>query len=128
VPRRRQGQLLQCGWCGTSITVAAVGRTPKWCSDTCRHRAWETRRALASGTSPVRVIDRTVEVERVVVQVQPVEVVVPPKGRAWGPALHELARQVDCGQVYERDLGAVAEGVSAVLEALARRAHPVRRL
>lgn len=126
VARRRPGQVLECGWCGSSITVAAVGRTPKWCSDTCRHRAWETRRAAASATVPVRVVDRVVEVERDVVTVQQVEVAVLPKGPAWGPALRELARQVDTGQVYDRDLGAVAEGVSVVLEALARLARRTR--
>ena len=44
--RRRPGQVLLCGWCACQITLRATGRTPKWCSDTCRHRAWETSRAL----------------------------------------------------------------------------------
>src|SRR5450756_3037692 len=38
---RRPGQTLACGWCGSSILVPARGRVPKWCSSSCRHRAWE---------------------------------------------------------------------------------------
>lgn len=32
-----------------------TGRRPKWCPDTCRHRAWEQRRAVASGRAAVEV-------------------------------------------------------------------------
>lgn len=119
--RRRPGQLLECGWCGGQITVARVGRTPKWCSDSCRHRAWEARRATTSGDAAVRVVDRAVEVERFVRVVEQVEVQALPKGAAWAPALHELARQLDAGRVYDRDLGALADGLADVLEALHRR-------
>ncbi len=119
-PRRRPGQVLECGWCGGQVTVARVGRTPKWCSDSCRHRAWEARRA-ARGDPAVRVVDRTVEVERVVRVVEQVEVPTLPKGPAWAPALHELARQLDAGRVYDRDLGALADSLTEVLDALRRR-------
>lgn len=60
VGRRVPGQQLACGWCGTAIEVKATGRLPKWCSETCRHRAWEQTRAAASGNDAVRVIDRPV--------------------------------------------------------------------
>jgi hypothetical protein len=46
-----------CGWCGAGVTVAARGSVPKWCSATCRHRAWEQRRAAASGLVAVEVVD-----------------------------------------------------------------------
>ena len=87
VPRRRPGQLLECGWCGGQVKVARVGRTPKWCSDSCRHRAWEARRASVSGDTAVRVVDRTVEVERAVRVVEQVEVPTLPKGPGWVPTL-----------------------------------------
>ena len=121
VPRRRPGQLLECGWCGGQVKVARVGRTPKWCSDSCRHRAWEARRASANGDTAVRVVDRTVEVERAVRVVEQVEVPTLPKGPGWVPALHELARQLDAGRVYDRDLGALADGLTEVLDAMHRR-------
>ena len=121
VPRRRPGQLLECGWCGGQVKVARVGCTPKWCSDRCRHRAWEARRASANGDGPVRVVDRTVEVDRALRVVEQVEVPTLPKGPGWAPALHELARQLDAGRVYDRDLGALADGLTEVLNAMHRR-------
>ena len=119
--RRRAGQLLECGWCGAQIRVARVGRTPKWCSDSCRHRAWEARRAAMSGALAVRVVDRVVEVERAVHVIEQVEVPTLPKGPAWAPALRELARQLDAGRVYDRDLGDLVESLDAVLDAVRRR-------
>lgn len=38
------------------------GRVPKWCSASCRHRAWEQRRAAEAGLAAVEVVDRRVEV------------------------------------------------------------------
>lgn len=118
---RRPGQTLTCGWCGTKFTVAATGRTPKWCSDACRHRAWETSRAAAAGAVAVRVVDRIVEVERPVTVIETVEVPALPKGAGWADALHELGRQIDVGKVYDRDLAAIADGIDAVIAALSRR-------
>lgn len=46
------------------------GRVPKWCSTTCRHRAWEQKRAAESGRSAVEVVDRPVEIVRVEKQVR----------------------------------------------------------
>ena len=55
----------------------------------------------------------------------PVEVQVPvptlPKGAAWPAALHELARQLDTGAVYDRDLPALTAALNTVLDAYARR-------
>lgn len=118
---RRPGQVLACGWCGGPIALAGTGRTPKWCSDTCRHRAWETTRAAAAGAVAVMVVDRIVEVDKPVTVIEHVEVPTLPKGADWADALHELARQVDAGKVYDRDLPAIAEGVEQVITALNRR-------
>ena len=52
-----------CGWCGGPITPGTRGPIPKWCSATCRHRAWEQARAAASGLSAVKLVERRVEVQ-----------------------------------------------------------------
>ena len=78
---RRPGQSLACGWCGSLILLPARGRVPKWCSSSCRHRAWELTRAAASGRAAVQVVDRVVEVDRPVTVVQEVPVPPSPKGR-----------------------------------------------
>jgi hypothetical protein len=103
------------------MVVRGTGRTPKWCSDTCRHRAWETSRAAATGAVSVRVVDRTIEVQVPVTVTETVEVPALPKGAEWAGALHELARHIDIGKVYDRDLPALAIGAQAVVDALARR-------
>src|SRR5450756_1143146 len=94
---RRPGQTLACGWCGSSILVPARGRVPKWCSSSCRHRAWELTRAAASGLAAVQVIDRVVQVDRPVTVVQEVPVATVPKGAAWPAALAQLATALDTG-------------------------------
>lgn len=72
-----------------------------------------------------RVVERVerveVEVEREVHVVEQVEVPVTPRGPGWAPALAELARQLDSGRVYDRDLLALAQGLNEVLQALDRR-------
>ena len=122
-PARRPGQTLTCGWCGREISLAARGRTPKWCSQSCRQRAWEQRRAAVSGLAAVDIVVRTIEVERPVTVkvVQRVEVPVVPTGRAWTGLLAELVDQVDRGRVYDRDLSELAAAVDDVLRALHRR-------
>jgi hypothetical protein len=127
---RTPGQTLTCGWCNQPITVRATGRTPKWCSDTCRHRAWETSRAAAAGKAAVTIVERVIEVQ--VPTTVEVQVPVPtlPKAAAWPAALTELARQLDTGAVYDRDLPALADALAAVLTAYRRRPagrrHPLR--
>ncbi len=56
--KRIPGQLLTCGWCGNAILIRHTGRLPKWCSASCRQRAWETDRTHRSGRAAVRVVDR----------------------------------------------------------------------
>ncbi|MEO6144700.1 MAG: hypothetical protein ABIP19_12040 [Dermatophilaceae bacterium] len=118
---RRPGQTLACGWCGAKILLPARGRPPKWCSSSCRHRAWELTRAAASGLAAIQVVDRVVEVDRLVTVVQEVPVPTVPQGAAWPAALTQLATALDTGRVYDRDLSALAQALAGVAEALDRR-------
>ena len=118
---RRPGQTMACGWCGSPILLPARGRTPKWCSSSCRHRAWELTRAAASGRAAVQVVDRAVEVDRLVTVVQEVPVTTIPKGAEWPAALSQLATALDTGRVYDRDLPALAQALADVADALERR-------
>jgi len=118
---RRPGQTLACGWCGSPILIPPRGRVPKWCSSSCRHRAWELTRAAASGRAAVEVVDRIVEVDRPVDVVQKVPVNAVPKGSAWPATLVQLVTQVDSGRVYDRDLPALAQALQDVIAALERR-------
>lgn len=102
-----------CGWCGGPITPRSRGPIPKWCSATCRHRAWEQTRAAASDRSAVKVVERLVEVR------VPSE----PTRRDWPKLLAELARQLDDGRVYDRDLPGLARALGSVLENYRRRAR-----
>jgi hypothetical protein len=102
------------------ILLPARGRTPKWCSSSCRHRAWELTRAAASGRAAVQVVDRVVEVDRLVTVVQEVPVTTVPKGTEWPAALAQLATALDTGQVYDRDLPALAQALADVSDALDR--------
>lgn len=116
-PQRVPGQTIPCGWCREPIQVQPAGRLPKWCSANCRHRAWEQRRAGASNRRPVEVVDRviTVEVDKLVRVVERVKVEVLPTGPGWTRQLEELAKQVENGRVYDRDLLELAEALQAVL-------------
>ena len=118
---RHPGQTLACGWCGSPIQLPARGRTPKWCSSSCRHRAWELTRAAASGHAAVQVVDRVVEVDRLVTVVQEVPVTIVPKGAEWPAALAQLATALDTGDVCDRDLPALAQALADVADALDRR-------
>ena len=89
VPKDRG--VVACGWCGTTIKVARVGRMPKWCSPACRHRAWEQRRAAESGLSAVTVVDRPIEVIREITKVEAIPVVVSPtSAQHWSDLLTTL--------------------------------------
>jgi hypothetical protein len=111
-PERRSAART-CGWCGRPITARSRGPIPKWCSATCRHRAWEQARAATSGLSAVEVVERRVEVQVPLV----------PTRRDWPRLLGELAGQLNDGRVYDRDLPALARALQPVLEVYRRRAH-----
>ena len=120
-----------CSWCSTDVTVPAKGRVPKWCGTSCRHRAWEQTRAAASGRSAVDIVERVVEwvvtVQRPVPQSRPTQTAPPvpvpaaPTGNAWAPLLTELARQLDTGRIYTRDLNTILPAFNQALQALNRR-------
>ena len=118
---RRPGQTLACGWCGSPILLPARGRTPKWCSSSCRHRAWELTRAAASGHAAVQVVDRVVEVDRLVTVVQEVPVATVPQGAAWpggiGPTRHRAGYRAG----VRRGPAALAHALAGVADALDRR-------
>jgi hypothetical protein len=84
---------------------------PKWCSATCRHRAWEQKRAAASGRSAVQIVERRVEVPTTV----------PLTRRDWPRVLRDLTTRLDDGRVDDRDLGALGRELRGVLEAYMRR-------
>jgi len=102
-----------CGWCGGPITSRSRGPIPKWCSATCRHRAWEQARAAASGRAAVQVVERRV----------PVHVALAPTRRDWSRLLAEFVHQLDDGRVYDRDLPGLARALEPVLQAYRRRAR-----
>ncbi|HEX2173074.1 MAG TPA: hypothetical protein VHL09_11595 [Dehalococcoidia bacterium] len=102
-----------CGWRGGPITPRSRGPVAKWCSATCRHRAWEQTRAAASGLSAVDVIERRVEVR----------VPLAPTRRDWPGLLAELAGQLNDGRVYDRDLPGLARALEPVLQAYRHRAR-----
>ncbi len=54
VPGRRDAATT-CAWCGGPITARSRGPMPKWCSATCRHRAWE--QTASRSVRPVRRAD-----------------------------------------------------------------------
>jgi hypothetical protein len=109
----RRAAATTCGWCHGAITSRSHGPIPKWCSATCRHRAWEQARAAASGLSAVELVERRVEVQVPLV----------PTRRDWTRLLGELASQLNDGRVYDRDLPALARALEPVLEGYRRRAH-----
>ena len=69
----------------------------------------------------MKVVDRVVEVDRLVTVVQEVPVATVPQGAAWPAALAQLATALDTGRVYDRDLPALAQALAGVADALDRR-------
>jgi len=123
---RAPGGTVACGWCGATVTVPNRGRIPKWCSATCRHRAWEQRRAAASGRAAIEVVDRPVEVMRTITKVKAVIVeapiaVAPQTVAEWAGILAELTDRLDRGRIYERDVPALRPAVAALVDAFNRR-------
>jgi hypothetical protein len=111
-PERRTAATT-CGWCSGPITPRSRGPIPKWCSATCRHRAWEQARAATSGRGAVELVERRVQVR------VPLE----PTRRDWPTLLDRLAGQLNDGRVYDRDLPSLARALEPVLQAYRRRVH-----
>ena len=108
----RRTAAVECAWCGRPITPARRGPIPKWCSATCRHRAWEQTRAAASGRSAIQVVERRVDVPSRL----------PITRRDWQWVLGDLTAQLADGHIYDRDLADLATAIDAVLQAYVRRA------
>jgi hypothetical protein len=89
--KRPPGQQLSCGWCGTPIAVKSTGRLPKWCSPTCRQRAWETDRAARSGQAAVKIVDRYIAA-------------VPDTTDGWINQFTKLAGQIEHSASLDLDL------------------------
>jgi hypothetical protein len=111
----RRAAATACGWCGGPITLRSRGPIPKWCSATCRHRAWEQDRAAASGRAAVQVV------ERIIVHPAAQPTARTPRHDEWIGLLRELSRQLDCGLVYGWDLPGVAGALDEALAAFQRR-------
>ena len=124
-PAQRSEPGPRCAWCGKPIAVKQRGRRPKWCSSSCRHRAWEQRRAAASGPSAVEVVERVIE--RVIERERVVEVRLAPRGREWADALEALVNQLESGRLYDRDLDHVVAAAAKLYESLERRLRYRRR-
>jgi hypothetical protein len=110
----RRAAATTCGWCAGPITLRARGPIPKWCSATCRHRAWEQSRAAASGRSAVQVVERLVAVPA------GPPAATQPRQSDWVHLLRELAAQLDQGAIYDRHLAAIALAVDEVGRATQR--------
>ena len=123
-PRRTSGQTVTCAWCRRTFPLLRTGRLPKYCGDTCRLRAWEYRRALASQRNAVEVVVQTVEMEKR----DGAQLTVRRNGPGWVATLAELVHDLDRGRVYDRDLRALAEELQQVLRAFERRPAWSRRL
>ena len=59
----RSTTALECVECGAALSYRGTGRRPRYCSQTCRNRAYEARRAARTGAVATRVVERVVEVE-----------------------------------------------------------------
>jgi hypothetical protein len=103
------------------IGFTTLLRVVFWCPSSCRHRAWELTRAVASRRAAVQVVDRVVEVDQLVTVVQEVPVTAVPKGAEWPVALAQLATALDTGRIYDRDPPALAQALADVADALDRR-------
>jgi hypothetical protein len=113
----RRAAATTCGWCHGTITPRSRGPIPKWCSATCRHRAWEQSRAAASGRSAAEIVERVVTVA-----VPPPPSARRPRQLAWADLLRQLAVQVEQGTVYDRHLAVITAALDDVMRALQRRA------
>lgn len=80
-------EAVECSGCGSRIPVRLRGPLPTWCSSTCRHRAWERRRAAAE-------LDASVAGTVVVREVVDRPVAIAPERSEWVGVLAQLARQI----------------------------------
>jgi hypothetical protein len=128
VVKVRRPDVVVCAWCRAEVTVPPRGRVPQWCGPACRHRAWEQRRAAASGRSATEIVERIVTVEVPVIRTERVQLPpATPRGADWAPLLVELTRQLDTGRIYPRDMPALTQTLEQVIAAINRRTHTGHR-
>lgn len=108
---RRPGQTVACGWCGQAVPVPSRGRIPKWCSSTCRNKAWQANHVPGEG--PVRVVQQRVEVPG-----PPAE---PRTAEEWAAMLDVLATRLAQGRIYKRDLPTLVPALTHLLDVAERR-------
>ena len=114
--RRRPGQTVECGWCGRPVNVPPRGRVPSWCSSTCRHRAWEAGRAKREQAPDIKIVTRTVEVEKPVVRMIEVPMPTEPQSaKDWAAMLELFAAQLAQGRIYRRDLPTLEPAIQRVM-------------
>lgn len=101
-------EVVECAGCGSRIPVRLRGPLPTWCSSTCRHRAWERRRAAAeldaSGTGTV-VVREVVE--------RPVAIA--PERSEWVGVLAQLTRQIAGHELPDGCLRPVYEALTVAI-------------
>ena len=114
---RRPGQTVDCGWCGRPVEVPARGRVPSWCSSSCRHRAWEVRRANREQMPAVKVVTRTIEVEKPMTRTVGVPVPAEPhSAEEWASLLELFATRLAQGRIYRRDLPTLEPAIQRLAE------------
>lgn len=59
-----ESPVLWCVECGNLLIYEGVGRRPRYCSQTCRSRAWEKRRTARDGLVAQEVVERHIEVSQ----------------------------------------------------------------
>jgi hypothetical protein len=91
--------------------VPSRGRVPKWCSATCRNRAWQANHAPGQG--PVRVVQQRVQV--------PVPAAEPRNVEGWVELLEILSTRLAQGRIYKRDLTALVPAFNRLIEVTDRR-------
>lgn len=98
---------LVCERCAEPIEVRSRGPLPRWCSATCRQRAWEERRAL-----------RSLGHEAGARKLHPSTVRLDTEG--WLEQLEALRAQIDEGHLDASSLVGLLDGVRAALVARTR--------
>ncbi|MGV8850324.1 MAG: hypothetical protein ACOH16_12360 [Propionibacteriaceae bacterium] len=91
--------------------MPARGRVPKWCSATCRNRAWQALHVASGG--PVRVVQQRVQV--------PAPVAEPKRVEDWVVLLDLLAMRLAQGRIYTRDLPTLIPALNRVFDVSERR-------
>lgn len=98
-----------------------------WCSSSCRHRAWEARRAAREQALEVKVVTRTIEVDNPVVRMVEVPVPVEPRSAEdWATTLEMLATQLAQGRVYRRDMPILERAIQHLFDVWIRTANQHR--